>query len=186
MPSNSTQTHGQSAIETLATTRSPSSTSPSVNGDSRSDQNHTQDHTRAPLPSQSEGSHNGIQNARPASPSQVVAGARSSQELLRRLSLPLGVSAAREYKGSNPRTRHASLNLSGRIISANSVVPFTVKRSQDGEWVCHITQFHVGVFNQSSRNWDIESELRLFSIISHISLRKTRHGITFLLDGRAK
>jgi trehalose 6-phosphate synthase/phosphatase len=85
---------------------------------------------------------NEAQKASPDSPTQAAAGARTSEELLRRLSLPPGGAIVREVKSYNPRSRYSSLNLSGRIISATFVLPFSLKLSEGGNWVCHFYALH--------------------------------------------
>jgi hypothetical protein len=147
MPSDSTQIHGESAIESSGAVHPVPPVTPQVNLDSRAGHNQVQHPTGGPSPEDVERNHDGSQIARPASPSQIAAGARSSQELLRRLSLPMSSSAARESKISNPRARYDNLNLSGRIISVNFLIPFTAKISQDGGWVCCILPFPYCSFN---------------------------------------
>ena len=141
MPSDSTQIRGESAIESSSAVHPIPSFTPQVNLDSRAGHNQVQHSTGGPSPEYVERNHDGSKIARPESPSQIAAGFRSSQELLRRLSLPMGSSATSESKISNPRARYDNLNLSGRIISANFVIPFTAKISQDGGWVCCILPF---------------------------------------------
>ena len=74
-------------------------------------------------------------NAKPRSesPTQVAAGARSGEELLRRLSLT-HTSPMKDNKDLDPRASHPNLNLSGRIISATFVVPFKLKVVPGDEW----------------------------------------------------
>jgi trehalose 6-phosphate synthase/phosphatase len=76
-------------------------------------------------------------NAKPRSesPTQIAAGARSGEELLRRLSLT-HTSPMKDSKDLDPRASHPNLNLSGRIISATFIVPFKLKLVPGGEWVC--------------------------------------------------
>ena len=76
------------------------------------------------------------ENAKPRSesPTQIAAGAKTGEELLRRLSLT-HTSPMKHTKDLDPRASHPNLNLSGRIISATFVVPFKLKFVPGGEWV---------------------------------------------------
>lgn len=77
-----------------------------------------------------------FEGGRSDSPKQGTSGARSGEDLLRRLSLsrvPTGFAEAQEL---DPRAAYPNLNLSGRIISATFVVPFNIKYISGGEWVC--------------------------------------------------
>ena len=62
-----------------------------------------------------------------SSTEQAAAGARSPEELLRRLSLAQGTS-------SNPKTTYNDLHLSGNVISAHFCVPYTLAMSLGGGW----------------------------------------------------
>ena len=73
---------------------------------------------------------------RPTSPTEVAAGARSGEELLRRLSLGGASERARDLANIDPRSSHDGLNLSGGIISATFCVPYSVAHCPGNEWVC--------------------------------------------------
>jgi trehalose 6-phosphate synthase/phosphatase len=76
-----------------------------------------------------------VQAEVPISPADLAQGARSPEELLRRLSMADASSkAAGTAKVVDPRTTHPSLNLSGNVISAAFCVPFKVHACPDGEW----------------------------------------------------
>lgn len=68
---------------------------------------------------------------RPSSPSEAAAGARSPEEVLRRLSLR---DARPDVHENDPRKTHPSLNLSGHVISATFCVPYKVGYCPDAEW----------------------------------------------------
>jgi trehalose 6-phosphate synthase/phosphatase len=111
---------------------------PGVNKDGTSAYNEAKE---VEQPSEDDESYfNGPQKSSPDSPTQAAAGARTSEELLRRLSLPTGGGGAvvRNVKNYNPRSRHSALNLTGRIISATFVLPFSLKFSEGGNWVCYL------------------------------------------------
>ncbi|KAJ9611443.1 threalose-6-phosphate phosphatase [Cladophialophora chaetospira] len=73
-----------------------------------------------------------IDHATPDSPVDVAKGARSGQELLRRLSLvdPKGVEAL----DVDPRTAYPGLHLSGNVISATFAIPYQLTHGGDGDW----------------------------------------------------
>ena len=71
-------------------------------------------------------------SSRPQSPTDVVRGARSGAELLRRLSL---VDAAQtETLDIDPRQSHPGLRLTGNVISATVCIPYSVGYRFGGEW----------------------------------------------------
>lgn len=70
------------------------------------------------------------------SPSEVAAGARSGEELLRRLSLIGDPNRKPDLADVDPRAAHPSLNLSGGIISATFCVPYSIGYTPGFEWVC--------------------------------------------------
>ncbi|KAF2729001.1 hypothetical protein EJ04DRAFT_516242 [Polyplosphaeria fusca] len=72
---------------------------------------------------------------RSSSPTEVAAGARSGAEILRRLSLaPDTATKRKDVADINPRTAHPGLNLSGRVLSATSCVPYTLSYSPGNDW----------------------------------------------------
>ncbi|KXT17821.1 hypothetical protein AC579_5319 [Pseudocercospora musae] len=77
---------------------------------------------------------------RPSAPSaesgasQAAAGARSAEELLRRLSLTPQPSRP-DAELMDPRSAHPSLSLSGNVISAAFCLPYNVGYTTTGEWV---------------------------------------------------
>jgi trehalose 6-phosphate synthase/phosphatase len=68
------------------------------------------------------------QEDRAASPTEAAAGAKSGEELLRRLSGVQDPSASykQDLADVDPRAAHPELNLSGRVISATFTVPYNV------------------------------------------------------------
>ena len=69
----------------------------------------------------------------PDSPSKAAAGARSPQELLRRLSLVDNESS--ERLSADPRAAYPTLQLSGRIISATFCIPYSLGFESGQDWV---------------------------------------------------
>ena len=69
------------------------------------------------------------------SPTEVAAGARSGEELLRRLSLHAQSASGPDMVALDPRAAHPALNLSGGIISAAICCPYDLGYSSGGEWV---------------------------------------------------
>lgn len=76
---------------------------------------------------------------RPSSPSEVVAGSRSPEELLRRLSLTAQGPINQKASEFNPRETFAELQLSGNVISATFCVPYKIRYGSNGQWVCTCT-----------------------------------------------
>ena len=73
------------------------------------------------------------------SPAKVATGARSSGELLRRLSLVDSDRPA--ILEVDPRTAFPSLNLSGGIISATFCIPHSLGFQSGKEWVSRLLEF---------------------------------------------
>ncbi|KAL9094383.1 MAG: hypothetical protein Q9165_003233 [Trypethelium subeluteriae] len=71
---------------------------------------------------------------RPTSPTEVAAGARSGEELLRRLSLSEPPKKERDSFLFDPRSAHEGLNLSGGIITATFCVPYSIRHSPGRDW----------------------------------------------------
>jgi trehalose 6-phosphate synthase/phosphatase len=69
-------------------------------------------------------------------PAEVVDGSKSPEEMLHRLSLAPNSDTKRELTEIDPRAAHPSLDLSGSIISATFVVPYSIGYAPDQEWVC--------------------------------------------------
>lgn len=65
---------------------------------------------------------------------QAATGARTGEDLLRRLSLT-GSQSKPDLGGIDPRTAHPGLGLSGNILSATFAVPYKVGYTASGEWV---------------------------------------------------
>lgn len=72
---------------------------------------------------------------RPSSPSEAARGARSPDELLRRLSLTGERPKKPELTDVDPRSAHPSLNLSGHVISATFCVPYKLGYKPGADWV---------------------------------------------------
>ena len=68
----------------------------------------------------------------PESPVEVAKGARSGQELLRRLSLVDSKGA--EALEVDPRTAYPGLRLSGNVISATFSIPYQLTHGPGGDW----------------------------------------------------
>ena len=99
-----------------------------------------------------------INGRRPSSTAEIAAGARSPEELLRRLSLTAQRPNYQDAAGFNPRTAYPGLHLSGNVISATFCVPYKINYGSSGEWVCssfafadHMTHELVGA-ERSKRN----------------------------------
>lgn len=76
-----------------------------------------------------------VPSARPTSPSEAAKGARSGEELLRRLSLTGERQQHPDLADVDPRAAHPNLNLSGTIISAAFAVPYSIGYAGEGnEW----------------------------------------------------
>ena len=71
-----------------------------------------------------------------SSAAEALAGARSPEELLRRLSLTVQLPKDPAVAGFNPRTAYPGLGLSGNVISATFCVPYKIDYRSNGEWVC--------------------------------------------------
>ncbi|KAI9658686.1 MAG: threalose-6-phosphate phosphatase [Bathelium mastoideum] len=74
-------------------------------------------------------------DGRPTSPTEVAAGARTGEELLKRLSL--GGATAKQADGGpgvDPRVSYEGLGLSGRIITATFCVPYSIGHSPGHNW----------------------------------------------------
>jgi trehalose 6-phosphate synthase/phosphatase len=79
-------------------------------------------------------SHSDLQST-PSSPAEVVKGAKTGPELLRRLSLIDAVKP--EEVVTDPRAAHPGLHLSGNVISANFTIPYNVGMRFGADWVCY-------------------------------------------------
>jgi trehalose 6-phosphate synthase/phosphatase len=69
-----------------------------------------------------------------SSATEAAAGARSGADLLRRLGLNTDPNFKSDLADIDPRAAHPDLNLSGRVISATFVVPYTIGYSPGNEW----------------------------------------------------
>lgn len=67
------------------------------------------------------------------SPATAADGARSGEDLLRRLSL--SAPPKPNFEDADPRTAHPGLTLSGNVISAAFCVPYKIGYTSNGEWV---------------------------------------------------
>ncbi|OCK84490.1 glycosyltransferase family 20 protein [Lepidopterella palustris CBS 459.81] len=72
--------------------------------------------------------------ARSSSPTEAAAGARTGEELLRRLSLVGDPTAKRDFVDLDPRAAHPGLNLSGGVISVTFCVPYHIGFSPGLDW----------------------------------------------------
>lgn len=73
-------------------------------------------------------------DGRAGSPTEAAAGAKTGEDLLNRLSLNQEPSSKRDLADVDPRAAHPGLNLSGRVLSANFVVPYTIGYSPGDDW----------------------------------------------------
>ena len=73
---------------------------------------------------------------RTSSPAEATAGARSGEEILRRISLAAPSSNLPQVAALDPRAMHPGLDLSGNVISATFCVPYKINYASGGEWVC--------------------------------------------------
>ncbi|KAJ4303396.1 threalose-6-phosphate phosphatase [Kalmusia sp. IMI 367209] len=71
---------------------------------------------------------------RAASPTEAAAGAKSGEELLRRLSAVPDPSFKQDLADVDPRAAHPDLNLSGRVISATFAVPYSLAYAPGQDW----------------------------------------------------
>ncbi|KAF2807930.1 uncharacterized protein BDZ99DRAFT_420584 [Mytilinidion resinicola] len=71
---------------------------------------------------------------RPASPTEAAAGARSGEDLLRKLSLIGDTVGKPDLADVDPRAAHPGLNLSGGVISATFCVPYQIGYSPGLDW----------------------------------------------------
>src|SRR5579871_5077261 len=67
----------------------------------------------------------------PKSPSEVVAGAQTGQELLRRLSLGQD---KQDVTNLDPRVAHPNLHLTGSIINVAFCLPYDIGFAPDLDW----------------------------------------------------
>ncbi|KAK7712923.1 threalose-6-phosphate phosphatase [Botryosphaeria dothidea] len=75
------------------------------------------------------------ENERAVSPTNVAAGAKSPDEILRRLSRPsLDAVDKVDLADIDPMAAHPNLNLSGGVISATTCVPYNIGYSPGNEW----------------------------------------------------
>lgn len=74
------------------------------------------------------------QGRRLSSPSEAAAGARSPEEVLRRLSLTSKPTKEVDALELDPQSAHPSLGLSGNVISATFCVPYKIGYSPGSDW----------------------------------------------------
>jgi trehalose 6-phosphate synthase/phosphatase len=80
---------------------------------------------------------------RPVSPTDVAKGAKSGEELLRRLSIA-DTGKKKIVGDTDPRAAHPALQLSGNIISATFCVPYNLGYCPGEEWVSdHFRLIHI-------------------------------------------
>jgi trehalose 6-phosphate synthase/phosphatase len=88
----------------------------------------------------------------PESPTKVAKGARSSADLLRKLSL---VDTPRpSLLDLDPRNIYPSLELSGRIISATICIPHSLGFCETGGWVSAVESQIASKADQYIGDWD--------------------------------
>ena len=69
------------------------------------------------------------------SPSDAASGAKSNQEILRRMSLTGGLKRQDSLNDLDPRAANPSLGLSGGIISATFCIPHSLQYRKGADWV---------------------------------------------------
>lgn len=69
------------------------------------------------------------------SPTEAATGARSNQDILRRMSLTGGKQKSEPKVEIDPRAANPSLSLSGGIISATFCIPHQLKYRKGADWV---------------------------------------------------
>lgn len=75
-----------------------------------------------------------IEDMGPTSPTEAANGARSPEELLRRLSLTGQAPRRTSLTELDPRAAHPGLNLSGHVISATFAVPHSIGYAPGADW----------------------------------------------------
>jgi trehalose 6-phosphate synthase/phosphatase len=71
---------------------------------------------------------------RAGSPNEQAAGARTGEELLKRLSVSSESTKKHDLADVDPRAAHPGLNLSGKLISATFAVPYNLNYSKGNDW----------------------------------------------------
>ncbi|TVY42817.1 Trehalose-phosphatase [Lachnellula subtilissima] len=77
---------------------------------------------------------NKVRSAIAQSPTAAASGAKSNQDLLRRISLTSGLGRQDSLIDMDPRAANPSLSLSGGIISATFCIPHTLKYRKGADW----------------------------------------------------
>lgn len=109
--------------------------------------------------------------ARPSSPTEAAAGARSPEELLRRLSLTVQPSKRPSEADFDPRVAYPGLGLTGHVISATFCVPYKISYSPEGDWVRHDIR-HVPMCSDTDTSQELTSRRgtsALFDSFSYLS-----------------
>lgn len=75
------------------------------------------------------------ESRRPISPTEAARGAKTGEELLRRLSLAAQRSPDAAPVDVDPRSGHEGLSLSGHVISATFTVPYKIAHKPGEAWV---------------------------------------------------
>lgn len=110
---------------------------------------------------------------------------KTPQGLLDKLSLSKTQSPRGDSRQSDPKSAHSNLNLSGGIISATFVVPFTVKSIKDSGWVILLSDFaHLELTR--NRSWVHVLVHPPYSVHLSIFHHLIRNGIIRWLGGPAK
>jgi hypothetical protein len=107
------------------------------------------------------------QGAPAQSPSEAAAGAQSSHDILRRMSLS-SIANREATKNIDPRVTHSSLSLSGSVISATFCIPHSLNHRKGADWVSLLPIF-TDVDPNSCRNLNKDVVHQLYSILSTTS-----------------
>lgn len=74
------------------------------------------------------------------SPSEAASGAKSNQEILRRMSFAGPRERRESLSDVDPRAAHPSLGLSGGLISATFCIPHSLRFRKGADWVTTLLQ----------------------------------------------
>lgn len=124
------------------------------------------------------------ENESDAAPSVAATDAKSAEEVLRQLKMAAnGESSKKEAADVDPRAAHPRLGLSGQIISATFVVPYSISFAPDQEWVSVFCRPFLHTTNTSSRSSTLDVVPLRSSIPFPTSHPLIHHGTTLSSDG---
>jgi hypothetical protein len=124
------------------------------------------------------------ENESGTAPSVAATDAKSAEEVLRQLKKAAnGESTKKEMADVDPRAAHPRLGLSGHIISATFVVPYSIDFAPDKEWARVFFQPFQHTTNTFSRSSTLDVALLRSSNPFPTSHPLIHHGITLFSDG---